>query len=106
MPPLPSSTTISEPALAVKPDTGAAAAFRLPNRLPTLIVFGRPEDPRCRMLVENAARLRVATQLEGRAVGDVAEVTEQRALVAFFDLGVEFPLAAHGVEEVPHVHQL
>src|SRR5690348_10558023 len=73
---------------------GRARAASTPARraylgLPARRVLAGPEHHRLGV-VENMPILRVAAQRAAGALGDVAEVAEQRALVSLLDLGDGF----------------
>src|SRR5205085_8195342 len=71
-------------------------------RLPTLRVFTCPVGRRW-LVVHDVAVLGVALQGPADAMGDVAEVAEQRALVRLVDVAGEPAVAAAGFEEVADV---
>src|SRR5205085_2255840 len=68
-------------------------------RFPTRPVFARPEGFGG-AVSDYVAGLRVDIQRVAGAVGDVAEMAEQRALHALFDLGVRTLAGADAVQEV------
>src|ERR1700722_18380951 len=71
-------------------------------RFPVLVVLAGPER-HGRLVVQDVAVLRVALQAAAGAVGDVAEVAKQGALVPFLDFAVEPGAFANGVEEISQV---
>src|SRR5262249_9479854 len=58
------------------------------------------------VIVQDALVLRVPAQGAADAVGDVAEVAKQRALVAVLDVGVGALAALDAIEEIPQVGPL
>src|SRR5262245_30102901 len=93
--------------LAIRPTNGRH--YRAPRllhlRLPPLLVLPAPELRRLLVAVKVAV-LGVAVQRPRRAVGDVAEVAQQRALVRFRDLTVELAALPDGIEEVDDVERV
>src|SRR5262249_2661847 len=71
-------------------------------RLPPLAVLPAPQRRRL-LVVDDRARLRVEGERPAGAVGDVAQVAQERALLAFLDVRVGPLAAADAVEEVGEV---
>ncbi len=67
--------------------------IRSNDRLPARFVFALPERHGC-IVVANVAVVRVTLEHLLRPVGNIAEMTEQRAAVSFLDLGAQAEVSA------------
>src|SRR5262249_1326501 len=74
-------------------------------RLPTLLVLTAPVGQRL-LVVKDVPCLGVAAERSAGAVSDVAQVTQQRALVALFDFAIQLGAVANSINEVGDVDRL
>src|SRR5262249_5526072 len=71
--------------------------------LPALLVLPLPKG-HCVLIAQDASVDRIAIQRPNRAVGHIAEMAEQGALVALFNLGIQRLAGADCIEEVADMH--
>src|SRR5918993_294264 len=80
-----------------------AAQWALDGRLPFRPVFPGPEPSHRVVVTDDAPVLRIDVERAAGAEGDVAQVTQKRALVPVLDVRIGPAALAGGVDEIAHV---